>query len=247
MCCFSGEVRSVDHTHIFARSSREGRQFLAYEMKFSAKEDLAMILPIPVPPASAEDAVRFISLKEYPTFFADLDSGFPKPKAVPKAEEERPAAAPRALAVVEVGAFEASFVPSLKDFSRLDERFRLPDAVWGQLPLYKSFGFAVFKLKKGERSVHPMAFEFPRQAPARLFFPTVHIHDGKVHEKAEFDHELYCQKGKDETFQVFTWDESPGHATGFMKVDKAAGLIDPGAHVYKHTIYGEKKNEDTIL
>ena len=37
-----------------------------------------------------------------------------------------------------------------------------------------------------------MAFDFPRAAK-KLFFPTVHIHDGKVHDKADFDHALYCQ------------------------------------------------------
>jgi hypothetical protein len=34
------------------------------------------------------------------------------------------------LEVIQVGDFEASFVPTVKDFSRLDERFRLPSAVW---------------------------------------------------------------------------------------------------------------------
>ncbi len=32
-----------------------------------------------------------------------------------------------------------------------------------------------------------MAFEFPHRDPTRLFFPTVHVHDGRVHARAEFD------------------------------------------------------------
>jgi hypothetical protein len=36
--------------------------------------------------------------------------------------------------VREVGSFEASYVPKIADFSRLDERFRLPVAVWKKLP-----------------------------------------------------------------------------------------------------------------
>ena len=107
--------------------------------------------------------------------------------------------------MVEVGSFVASFVPTVKDFSRLDEQFRLPDGTWDKLPAYKDYGFAVFKLKKGEQKVHPMAFEFPRADKTRLFFPTVHIHDGKVHDQAGFDHVLYCQ-GVDTRMR---WRESP--------------------------------------
>ena len=57
-------------------------------------------------------------------------------------------AAPPPLRVHDVGLFEASFVPTLADFERLDPRFRLSPGVWEQLPQYRDWGFAVFKLKK---------------------------------------------------------------------------------------------------
>jgi len=53
------------------------------------------------------------------------------------------------LKVEQVGSFEASFVPTLADFQRLDPRFRLPDTVWQQLGRYAKYGFAIFQLKKG--------------------------------------------------------------------------------------------------
>ncbi|MBX9583919.1 MAG: hypothetical protein K2X87_26775 [Gemmataceae bacterium] len=167
MCCFSGKVDAVADTTIFARPGEDGRQFLAYAMRFKAGDDLAMILPIPTPEGSQEDAVRFINLEKYPTFFDDLRKGFPEPPAPRAAGRDAPKLAKddAPLKVVEVGSFEASFVPAVKDFARLDARFRLPDGVWDELPRYKGYGFAVFKLKKGERKVHPMAFEFPRAAP----------------------------------------------------------------------------------
>src|SRR4051794_38529207 len=89
MCCFSKPVDLVADTNIFARDSRDGRQFLVYGMRFKAGEDLAMILPIPAPKNSAEDAVEFISLKKYEGFFDDMNKGFPVPppprgKDVPK-------------------------------------------------------------------------------------------------------------------------------------------------------------------
>ena len=72
MCCFSRPVQSVSKTNIFARDAVEGRQFLVYSMTLSAKEDLAMILPLPVPEKTPEDAVRFINLKEYDRFFKEM-------------------------------------------------------------------------------------------------------------------------------------------------------------------------------
>jgi hypothetical protein len=38
-----------------------------------------------------------------------------------------------------------------------------------------------------------MAFEFVTRQPDTLFFPTLHVHDGLVHESAKFDHYLYYQ------------------------------------------------------
>ncbi|HZV35537.1 MAG TPA: hypothetical protein VFB72_13270, partial [Verrucomicrobiae bacterium] len=125
-----------------------------------------MVLPLPVKPGTGEDGVHFISLKDYPDFFDDLENGFPPPpseRATDSALAAPPAqAAP--LPVVQVGDFEASFVPTEKDFSRLDPRFRLPKDAWKKLPGYHDYGFAVFKLKpRGLQKVHPMAFSFPRR------------------------------------------------------------------------------------
>ena len=250
MCCFSRPVEHVSQTRIFARSPSKGRQYVVYSMTIDAKEDLAMILPIPVPEKSPEDAVKFINLEKYPEFFTDLKKGFPEP-LVPKSHARGPSLAAGALApkleVVPVGSFEASFVPSVADFRRLDERFRLPEGTWDQLPQYKKFGFAVFKLKEGKKKIHPMAFDFPQADPSMLFFPTVHIHDGKVHDKADFDHDLYCQTESGETGPLVHWRESTGPANSFVDIDRAKKLLDPEAHVYLKTITGMQKNVDTLV
>lgn len=241
MCCFSQPVDYVAGTNIFARPAKAGDQYLVYSMTLKAGTDLAMILPIPTPKASKEDAVTFINLEKYPDFFDEMRAGFPPPapsrgaKDVPKLAADVPK-----LKVIEVGSFVASFVPTVKDFARLDEQFKLPDGTWGKLPQYKDYGFAVFKLKKGEQKVHPMAFQFPRADAKRLFFPTVHIHDGKVHERAKFDHALYCQD-----VETRWWEETPRPAEMFLtKLDQAKGVVNPKGHVYRKHMVGTYKNED---
>jgi hypothetical protein len=211
-------------------------------MTLAAKEDLAMILPIPVPKSSKDDAVRFINLEKYENFFDQLQSGFPRPDASLGGRGGHSAG----LKVVDVGSFEASFVPAVKDFSRLDERFRLPNQVWSQQPRYKDFGFVVFKLEKGKKKIHPMAFEFPRAHPKQLFFPTVHIHDGKVHHTAHFDHALYCQVSGGERLTM-KWQESLRPAGMFMTIEKAQDLLDPKTHCYRQEIRGNRKNEDIVV
>jgi hypothetical protein len=157
------------------------------------------------------------------------------------------AAAPK-LAVVQVGNFEASFVPTSHDFSRLDERFRLPKDAWKKLPEYESFGFTVFKLKPGNATIHPMAFSFARQNANSLFFPTVHIHDGKVHSKADFDHALYCQPHPDQHLDLHgQWQESRGHARSFVEVRLTKGVVVPGQHCYKRQLRGHLPNKDTYV
>ncbi|MBL9004908.1 MAG: hypothetical protein JNJ46_11725 [Myxococcales bacterium] len=247
MCCFSRPVTSVSSTKIFARDAGEGRQFLVYSMNYQAAEDLAMVLPLPVAVPAKEDAVRFVDLHGYADFFSDLHAGFPQPRASRGIGFlSRSASAPAPLAVVQVGSFEASFVPRMQDFARLDARFRLPDAMWSKLPAYQRFGFAVFKLKKSATSVHPMAFSFPRADGSKLFFPTVHIHDGEIHDRAHFDHALYCQVGS-EHHRVSEWKESTQPAKSFMRMAESKNLIDGAAHCYLRELVGTRKNEDIYV
>src|SRR5688500_5438397 len=116
MCCFSGAVRSVANTNIYARLSKEA-QYLVYSMEYAADQPVAMILPLPVG-ARTDSAVRFISLKDYPHFFTDLRRGFPVPRSSPgrRPTGAPPPAAAAPLPVHEVGDFVASFVPTLADF-----------------------------------------------------------------------------------------------------------------------------------
>jgi hypothetical protein len=248
MCCFSGQVDHVGQTRIFARSGDDGRQFLVYQMTYHAAAEVAMVLPLPTPVGSAEDAVFFIDLSAYAELFADLRRAFPEPMT--KSDDRAatavaPAATP--LAVVKVGSFIASFVPSRADFARVDARFRLPEATFTAFPRYDDHGFAVFQLRPDAATIHPMAFEFPRRDPSALFFPTVHVHDGTAPAQAVFDHDLYCQPAGDERFALAAWTESPQPAGATVRCDLAGGVVAPNQHLYRRSLAGPLPNRDTVV
>jgi hypothetical protein len=250
MCCFSGNVRSVSNTRIFGRLLSEGRQALIYSMSLDTPTAVAMILPIPVAAGSGEEAVRFVSFEKYANVFSDIARTFSRPKPLPDARNRmtpRPAAA-APLKVESVGAFNASFVPTIKDFSRLDAQFRLPDGVWEKLGSYATYGFAVFKLREGRHEdIHPMAFSFPTALSGKLFFPTVHIHDGKVHKEADFDHTLYAQTASGRAPTLFGWEESEKIASADVRMGEAQGLIDGPGHFFRRRMNGSLKNVDVIV
>src|SRR5262245_44956310 len=134
MCCFSvaspaGAISRlfakkvhVSKTNIFARMLDATHQALAYGMDLESDFELAMILPLPVAPGSGEDAVQFVDLSATPRMFPELAELFDFP-------EMQSRGGPRlfrqkgTLAVHDVGAFIASYVPGRSDFSRLDPRF----------------------------------------------------------------------------------------------------------------------------
>ena len=249
MCCFSGPVRSVSQTSIFARADADGRQFLAYAMHLDSVQDVAMVLPLPVAPGTGEGGLTFIDLKAYPEFFSHLYAivEFPMVTAVPPLGPSPGGRKAATLPVQVVGDFEASFVPTIADFARLDERFRLPAGTWDKLPAYAAYGFAVFKLKAGAQAVHPMAFSFPRADAGSLFFPTVHIHDGQVHEQADFDHLLYCQIGQERELVVSDWNESPGWVGKRVDAQRSHGMVAADQHLYGLRLAGKLANRDTRL
>lgn len=257
MCCFSGPVKAVGGTRIFARATEGDRQLLVYAMRAAFGADVAMVLPIPTPPGAPEDAVRWVDLSAADGFFTDLELLFPQPQA--SRGPVKQGAARQPLAVADVGAFEASFVPRLADFERLDARFRLPATVWDALPRYADWGFAVFKLRAApatglvsrvadalrgptDRSFHPMALELPRRDPRQLFFPTVHVHDGAFHPRAHFDHALYAQA----TAHPPGWDV--GMAAGQLRLPRPAwAWLAPERPVLRRRIVGEAINDDVWL
>jgi len=247
MCCFSGNnsVQEVKNTRIFARLGKQGNQVLIYSMSVDARQDVAMVLPIPIKSGSVEDAVKFFDFSGYPNLFDHLSACYPAMTYAEPFGSGIPTRSRAKLQVVQVGAYDASFVPGIADFSLLDERFRLPANVWDKLPGYKDFGFAVFKLRAGVQNVHPMAFYFPTARPGHVFFPTLHIHDGEVHEVEEFDHTLYLQG--EGLLMSDAWAVSSGIAVQKVKCALTHGMVRPEMHIHRRIIRGHHDNGDIVI
>lgn len=56
---------------------------------------------------------------------------------------------------------------------------------------------------------------------------------------AKFDHALFCQGEA-----PAGWEESPGHATSFVKVKETLGIVEPNAHFYRKVMKGTFANKD---
>lgn len=238
MCMFSRNIEKLSNTRIFARRE-ETRQFLVYEMNLESLHEVTMVLPVPIPPGSDESAVTFIDLSDYPEFFQQLHLCFPLCRGG------------QSLAVSQVGSFIASVVPNLADFSRLDARFRLPDTVWEKLPQYRDYGFVVFQFREGATRNHPMAFSFESRDPERMFFPTVHVHDGEVHPHGDFDHYLFLQRATPPSqWDGHWWGEQSRPFSEVMKLkghsgeDRTFGIFDPASKAYRLPLRGPLPNVD---
>jgi hypothetical protein len=245
MCIFSGRVEDVSSTKIFTTDLGLGIHATVYQMSATVDADLAMILPVPASGDLGDDAVQFVNLEKYPKFFSDMERLFEEPtKSFSKSLGG--SASRGFLKVHDVGVYEASYVPNLASFLRLDPRFRLEAAIWNSLPDYSNYGFVVFQLKpgKGKLDFHPMAYKYPTLDPYKLFFPTVHVHDGGAPETAVYDHKLYYQYN--EIFNgAFT--RSYYKPSQLMKIDLCEGLVAPDHSIYRASVSGRKPNQDYIL
>jgi hypothetical protein len=247
MCCFSGNIEAVSGTSIFARRDGDG-QFLVYSMTLETSVDVAMILPLPVAQEGDSPRLKFVSLEDYPQFFVHLRRCFPAPQARRGSRGGAVfAGGGQRLAVERVGAFDASFVPTVADFDRLDARFRLDPAVWSSLPAYADYGFAVFQLRAGKAEVHPMALRFRTRSPGSLFFPTVHVHNGTVPREASFDHALYGQRIRESPER---WTQGSAIPSGVMDFgnqvvsDRTRGIVQPSHPVFRRMMSGPFSNAD---
>src|SRR5262249_11472853 len=156
------------------------------------------------------------------------------------------------------GDLTAASAPAVADFDRVDPRFAIRKDVWGRIPAYADYGFAVFQLKMLSGSPHPIAFEFDTRLRDTAFFPTVHIHDGTVHAQDTFDHALYLQEPRfDARVGGYDGPDRADPSTGFVRSNAktesfanaagSQGLLDGALLVHRMKIVGMHANTDTLV
>ncbi|MCC6559577.1 MAG: hypothetical protein IT372_42205 [Polyangiaceae bacterium] len=244
MCCFMEPVQRVYGTRIFAAMAG-AEQVVVYDARVVTKSRNAMVLPVPVRPG-AQGAVELIDLSRHEGFFDSLAALFPELWVHGGLGME----SPRTLDVVRVGAFEASVVPTIDEFSRLSRRFSIGGRSsllpWrrrggGLLAVlrerYADHAFVVYQIAPGESRLHPFAFRFTSRYPY-LFFPTLHVHDRTAPEQELFDHELYAQRAT-------LYERTPG------TVQQLGGMglpwfVDPHLPLDRARIVGMHPNRDSF-
>ena len=240
MCIFTSEIDFVSSTRIFSRI-QENRQVVVYDMFLSSESDTAMVLPIPIDQENRQ-SVEFVDLSDYPTFFGELQDLFPKLRT--RGIAAAAVGSPEYLEVEQVGAFEASFVPTQSDFKILDPRFQLSMNILECLPQYHDYAFVVFKLRSGESQIHPMAFWFFTRETNKLYYPTVHVHDGRVHENEEFNHVIYGQGKVVDHPGLNCTTKISGSAVLKNISSKSKGAASDDSEVYRQTLVGNLPNKD---
>jgi hypothetical protein len=82
-----------------------------------------------------------------------------------------------------------------------------------------------------------------------MFFPTVHVHDGRFHPRAKFDHALYFQTPRcthqPEAVPLDIFEDS-AVAWNAPRKDYE-GLVVPGQPMLRRTLRGKRANEDTWI
>lgn len=238
MCMFLGGQVKVAGTNIYSRHIDRNRTFLAYQMRYAAKENVAMVLPVWTLPGHA---IEFVDLSKHRDFFKTLARiTDPTPFGLRSRGGSRSLSSE--IPLERVGDYVASWVPSVDRLQDLNQALTIaPGAIETIARRYALFGFAVFKLApalRGEEP-HPMAFTYNHRSD-ELFFPCVHLHDGEGISKTEtFDHVLYAQTEggelpSDPTLELFKVEET------------LHDWIVPG-YLSKVSIRGVRANRDVWL
>lgn len=236
MASFTQPVSGVSGTRIFARVVND-RQFLVFSTSVRATGNLALVLPLPVPPGSGADAVRFHDLSLFPEIFVHLQELFQNTGAMAvrgslgrELMENTPA--------LESPVEKVSFLPGRKAFETLEPCDRLSAAAWTSRPGWSDFGFVVASLRLGSSAgneaahIPPIAVEFPTRRAGEIFFPTI------------ADDTLYLQShsGGDALASAeIPWQEGGSDPNAWL-AEESGGVIAPRQAVYRARLPATGRN-----
>ena len=176
MCIIQGLVKEVSKTKIMVAPLAHHRQLTVYANKVSMgnTQYRAMILPFPCSKG------EFFDLSVYPELFDDLNMMcWPQVKSNSYSYSDgAQASCNNSLAVVQVGSYHASIVPTLSDFSRINTQvFSLDTKVKDFLQTYYPTGYSFMVCQLDEnKEYHPFGYIHDTLPSGQLFIPTMHYH-----------------------------------------------------------------------
>lgn len=181
--CIINEEAKVTATQLFvAPDAKNERQITVYANNVETNSyNNMMLLPVPYP-----DTVDFIDLSDYENMFKDLEKSFHRVSRGLSKQSFSMSLEDNSLAVVDVGSYKATLVPSHAqlDFIDINVFGTVNDKIKEMLAKYYGengennapFGYIVCKLKYGSAKYHPFAYAH-KIADGKLFVPTRHEHN----------------------------------------------------------------------
>lgn len=211
MCIITSTVDSVSTTRIYISADHANRrQLTIYSNVVASPEENVMVLPVPNP-----DSVELLDFSHYPDFFTDLKACF-----IERTQRSYTnntflvSKSTNSLPVFRIGSYDASIVPSIADFPRLQipmDRTLIP---FLKSKYNAEFGFIICRLAPGKKEYHPFAYTHDQHSSYRLFIPTMHYHPGDYN--ADWDHLIYSpatglfsSKYKFNTTRHVAWEKLP--------------------------------------
>lgn len=252
MCIISGEVNEVSSTNIFvSQTNIPGQQFTVYSNTVQMGTNKGvMVLPFP------KGDCKMIDLSNYPRLFDDLKKACPFPFISKSLGLSRgfDIQTDSLLEVSQVGSYKASIVPSINDFSRLDQNFPINADVTEFLK--NNYSYVVCRLDK-ENEYHPFGY-IHNSFNNGLFVPTMHYHKHTNGQStADWDHSIFCINKKLECPFIkyrgprdfskckgvrFTQQENPNDLQT-IKFSKLPSIEDCKT-LYRYTVDGYENNHD---
>ena len=268
MCIIQGEVKHVSNTKIFVAPLIDGRQLTVYcnevSMGKNNTQNLAMILPFP------KSNCEFFDLSDYSNLFEDLNYiiNWPKANSTRESQASSLHTYSNNLKVFKVGSYSASIVPSIADFSRIDQNiFTLNPKIFSFLSeMYeKDYSFVVCQLDI-DKKYHPFGYIHMPLPSGQLFVPTMHYHDhgidgltlstpfvtenkssGPSILNVDWDHEIYVWNRPLQVIPPYFLSGWGNQVLPYLSVDKLPINIEPSKMIYGYKIGKDYHNNHDLL
>lgn len=159
-----------------------------------------MILPVPSTKEGAD--ISLVSMEGAEDLFKVLNEIY-TPRARSMGLSKSKSRETFSLEVKKVGDYDVSIVPSLRDFDRLSDIFKVSENVSEILESNYSNGFSfVVAMLNKTGSFQPLAYTHEMPRDLKMFVPTRHEHGDDEEGLPDWDHTIYINSFADPTHHI---------------------------------------------